>query len=203
MGTDPTSNAILEDFPAELQSQAELALEAEKQSVEKGIDAWKKLVASAPARWEPRRELVRVYRQAERWKACVEMLKESVDKVSWPTPDDKVPLLLEMVTLYRERLKLDVNVIDSYNKILAIQPANVEVMDSLVAQYESSPSPRWPDVISVLRKKVAVIEDAQEKVALQLRIASLYLEKFSNQAEAIKAYEAILELDSGNSEADV
>ena len=34
-----------------------------------------------------------------------------------------------------------------------------------------------------------------------LRVANLFLEKFSNQAEAIKAYEAILELDPDNSEA--
>ena len=39
-----------DDFPAELAAPAKAAFEAEKQSVEKGIDAWKKLVASAPDR---------------------------------------------------------------------------------------------------------------------------------------------------------
>ena len=37
-----------DDFPAELAAPAKAAFEAEKQSVEKGIDAWKKLVASQP-----------------------------------------------------------------------------------------------------------------------------------------------------------
>ena len=40
-----------------------------------------------------------------------------------------------------------------------------------------------------------------EKVALQLRVANLYLEKFQNQAEAIKCFEAILEIDPANPEA--
>ena len=48
MGKEPTSNAVLEDFPAELQGQAAAALETERLSVEKGIDAWKKIVAAAP-----------------------------------------------------------------------------------------------------------------------------------------------------------
>ena len=201
MGIDPTSNGTLEDFPTELQSQASLALDAERQSIEKGIDAWKKLVGSVPAAWEPRRELARLYKQAERWKACVEILKEAVDKATWPAPEAKIPPLLEMAEIYRERLKLEVNVIDSYNRILAIQPGNIEVMDALVGQLESSANPRWPDIISLLRKKAAAVEAPEEKIALLLRVANLYIERFQNQAEAIKCFEAILEIDAANPEA--
>jgi tetratricopeptide (TPR) repeat protein len=199
VGKEPTSNAVLEDFPAELQGQAAAALETERLSVEKGIDAWKKIVAAAPSAWEPRRELARVYRRAERWKACVEVLKEAVEKASWPAPEAKVPVLLDMVELYRDRLKLDVMVVEAYNRILALQPNNIEVMDALAAQYEVIP--RWPELIAVLRKKAAMVDSAAEKIALHLRVANLYLEKFSNQAEAIKAFEAILDIDPGNAEA--
>jgi len=198
---DSTSNGTLEDFPAELHDQVTSALDAEHQSIEKGIDAWKKLVGSVPTAWEPRRELARLYKQAERWKACVEILKEAVEKAGWSSPDAKVPLLLEMAEIYRERLKLDVNVIDAYNRILAIQPGNVAVMDALVAQLEGSPNPRWPDIIAILRKKAALVASPAAKVAIQLRVANLYIEKFQNQAEAIKCFEAILEIDPTNAEA--
>ena len=60
---------------------------------------------------------------------------------------------------------------------------------------------RWPELIAILRKKAAVVAEPDEKVALHLRVANLYLEKFSNQAEAIKAFEAALELDPGNEQA--
>ena len=83
---DSTSNGTLEDFPAELHDQVTSALDAEHQSIEKGIDAWKKLVGSVPTAWEPRRELARLYKQAERWKACVEILKEAVEKAGWSSP---------------------------------------------------------------------------------------------------------------------
>ena len=40
-----------------------------------------------------------------------------------------------------------------------------------------------------------------ERVALYLQIAALYIERFSNQAEAIKAFEKVLELDPDNLQA--
>jgi hypothetical protein len=80
-----TTNGILEDFPPELRDLAAAAFEAERLSVEKGIDAWKKVVAGAPTSWPPRRELARVYKKAERWKACVEVLKEGVERPASPS----------------------------------------------------------------------------------------------------------------------
>jgi len=99
-----------------------------------------------PRPGSPGRELARVYRRAERWKACVEVLKEAVEKATWATAEAKVPVLLEMVELYRDRLKLDVMVVEAYNRILTLQPNNVEVMDALAAQYEVIP--RWPELIA-------------------------------------------------------
>ena len=104
-----------------------------------------------------------------------------------------------MIEVYRDRLKLDVMVVNAYNQILTIQPDNFEAADALAAQYETMK--RWPDLIALLRKKAAVVESAEDKIALHAKVANLFLEKFSNQAEAIKAYEAILELDPDNSEA--
>lgn len=86
------SNGI-QDFPTELVAQATAALDAEKLSVDKGVDAWKKIVASAPTAWAPRRELARVYKKAERWNAFIEVMKDAVEKATWANPEDKVPLL--------------------------------------------------------------------------------------------------------------
>ena len=126
-------------------------------------------------------------------------MKEAVDKASWHAPGNKIPVLLEMIEVYRERLKLDVMVVNAFNQILSIQPTNFEAADALAAQYETMK--RWPDLISLLRKKAAAVESPADKVALHLRVANLFLEKFSNQAEAIKSFETILELDPDNQDA--
>ena len=201
---EPTTNGngasnSHDDFAGDLAGPAKAAFEAEKQSIEKGIDAWKKVIASNQGAWPPRRELARVYKKAERWNAFIEVMKEGVEKASWSSPEDKIPILREMIEVYRDRLKLDVMVVNAFNQILNIQPMNFEAADELAAQYEAMK--RWPDLISLLRKKATVVETPAEKVALQLRIANLFLEKFSNQAEAIKAFEAILEIDPENADA--
>ena len=105
-----------------------------------------------------------------------------------------------MIEVYRDRLKLDVMVVNAFNQILSIQPNNFEAADALAAQYETMK--RWPDLIALLRKKAAVRRDRRRtRSRCTCGSPNLFLEKFSNQAEAIKAFEKILELDPDNREA--
>src|SRR5262249_50059393 len=71
--------------------------------------------------------------------------------------------------------------------------------DRLAALYETKK--RWPDLVKILGEKAERTLDSYQKVAIYLQIANLYLEKFSNQAEAIKAFEKVLELDPNNDQA--
>ena len=140
-----------------------------------------------------------MYQKAERWNALIELMKEEVEKLPDTTPDEKVALLFEMVDIYKTRLKLDTMVVNTYNAILALRPTEQRALDALATQFEHMK--RWPDLIGVLQKKAPTLDDAGEQVELYLRIAGLFQEKFSNVAEAIKAYEKVLELDGGNASA--
>src|SRR5262249_9905980 len=189
--------------PAEVISDAQKALAdaahaAENAGPDKATDAWKQPVAADPSKRGPRRELARVLRKAERWNALVEALKDEEAKAA-RTPDEKVSVLWELVDIYRDRLRLDVMVAGTLAAILNQQPDNLAVFDQLAAQYEQMK--RWPDLVSTLAKKAQRLTVPTEKVALHLRVANLYLERFSNQAEAIKAVEAALEIDPDNLEA--
>jgi tetratricopeptide (TPR) repeat protein len=57
---------------------------------------------------------------------------------------------------------------------------------------------RWQDLIRPSSAKAELLVDVAERVALYERVAALYVERFSNQAEAIKANEHILEIDPEN-----
>ena len=162
---EPISEALLASMDA--------ARSAEKQGVDKGIDAWRKLVQQNPGVREPRGELARLYRTAERWNALVEVLKEQAEKLPNYSVDEKVATLFELVGIYRDRLKLDVMVINTYNAILALSPRNQRALDALATQYETMK--RWPDLIGVLQKKAAQ-GSPEEQVALYGRVAQLYQE---------------------------
>src|SRR5882672_4420692 len=86
----------------------------------------------------------------------------------------------------------------SLSSALAQDPSRLEVYDRLCALYEAKK--RWPDLVKVLLEKAERVELA-DKIALTLQVANLYLERFSNQAEAIKAFELVLELDPNNKQA--
>ncbi len=103
----------------------------------------------------PRRELARIYRKAERWNALIEVLKEEAEKVAGLSAEDKVAVLFEMVEVYRDRLRLDVMVINAFNQILQLAPGHRAALDALAAQYEAMK--RWPDLIGVLQKKAALM----------------------------------------------
>ena len=78
-------------------------------------------------------------------------------------------------------------------------PARIRELDEAAAKFEGQK--RWQDLIKTLQAKGELLDDRDERVALLERIAGIYLERFSNQAEAIKANEHILEIDGENAKA--
>jgi tetratricopeptide (TPR) repeat protein len=76
---------------------------------------------------------------------------------------------------------------------------SAEAYDALAAIYESKK--RWPDLVKLLSDRAEKLAHGDDKAALYLQIANLYLERFSNQAEAIKAFEKVLELEPDNHQA--
>ncbi len=60
---------------------------------------------------------------------------------------------------------------------------------------------RYNEFVRTLMQLAALVSDVPEKIELYQRAADLYVSKFANQAEAVKAYEAILAIDEDNPKA--
>ena len=193
---------ITETFDEKTQSlvdQARALTEGGEANIDKAIEAWRKVVQAAPDKRGPRGQLAQLYRRAARWNALVEVLKEAHEKLG--TADDvraeRLSVLHEMVEVYRDQLHLDAMVISTYNQILALDTGNEAAVEALCAQYERMK--RWPDLIGLLQKRAQAPGTARDqRITLGLRVAGLFIERFSNQSEAIKAYEGVLELDPSN-----
>ncbi len=78
-------------------------------------------------------------------------------------------------------------------------PAKVRELDEAAARFEGQK--RWQDLIKTLLAKAEIMVDPAERVALYERVAGLYIERFANQAEAIKAFENVIEIDPTNARA--
>ena len=182
--------------PADL-DEAMVAARGAEGAADKGVGAWKDVIAKHPTAQAPRRELARVLRKSEAWAPLADALKDEEAKAT-PLAADKATVLLELAEAYG-KLNNDNQVIAALTGAVAQDPSRVLAYDRLAALYEAKK--RWPDLVKVLGEKAERAESTEDKVAIYLQIANLYLERFSNQAEAIKAFERVLELDSQNQQA--
>ncbi|HMG53842.1 MAG TPA: tetratricopeptide repeat protein, partial [Kofleriaceae bacterium] len=172
---------------------AMVAARAAEGGADRGVLAWKDVVARNPQSREARRELVRVLRAAQSWAQLADALKDEEAKLAQTGPD-KAGILLELADAYG-KLNNDNQVMAALSAALSHDPSRLEIYDRLCALYEAKK--RWPDLVKVLLEKAERVE-LDDKIALYLQVANLYLERFSNQAEAIKAFERVLELEPNN-----
>lgn len=186
-----------EDISAELQADMDEARATESDNPGKAIDAWRKVVQSHSTMRAPRREYARLLRASEKWNPLIQALKEEEQKAA-KTDGEKVSILREMIEVYRE-VRNQVMIVNTYKEIQKLDSGNIQILDELAEQYEEMK--KWPDLVATLKDKAPLLETEEERVALHLQIANLYIERFSNQAEAIKAFETVLELDPENEDA--
>ncbi|MGB1275132.1 MAG: hypothetical protein ACPG77_05225, partial [Nannocystaceae bacterium] len=117
----------------------------------------------------------------------------------------KIEVYWELIALYRDRLRqpgLVVTTLASLEKLLDGEGDNealLKVVETQQAQFEKMK--RWPDLIGRIRRRAELTEDPTARVELYLEAGRLFLEKFNNQAEAIKSFEAVLAADEYNVEA--
>ncbi len=186
------SDAADEDlYPQELREVAKNARNAEKKGdFGEAVTLWEKVMRGALDVPQARTEYTAALRSAGQWGKLIEILKEDERHA---VAQDKVTILLAMADLYSTRLNNDAQAVRTLEQILVVDPDRGDIYDRLLASYERRK--RWPDVVKTLAKKAEHTTGDKEKVALYGRVASLYIEKFSNQAEAMKAYEKMLSLD--------
>jgi tetratricopeptide (TPR) repeat protein len=191
----PTAGPVLA-VPANLE-EAMKGAKATEGGADKGVLAWKDVVAKNPSEKAPRRELARVLRGNSSWAQLADALKDEVAKAT-PAGPAQADIQLELAEVYG-KLNNDNQVIAALNAAIQSDPTRLEIYDRLASLYEGKK--RWPDLVKVLSEKADKTATTEGKVEIYLQVANLYLERFSNQAEAIKAFERVLELDQDNEKA--
>ncbi len=157
--------------------------------VEKAIDLWKGVLKLDPTQGQAIDALKKLYEQTEKWNALLELLKDRLEALPKDAVDERVERLLEVVAIYRDKLNLDVMVINTYNNILQLKPDHTGALNALGAKYEAMG--RWNDLIGVLQRTADVLTDNDEKAGLLRRIATLWIDKFGNFNQAVKPLEEL------------
>ena len=75
----------------------------------------------------------------------------------------------------------------------APDPAQVAALEEQAVKFEGQK--RWADVVKTLVQKAELLAEDSERIETYERIARVHTERTNNVAEAIKAFEAVLEID--------
>ncbi|RMG99750.1 MAG: tetratricopeptide repeat protein [Deltaproteobacteria bacterium] len=194
-----------ESFSPEEMALIEKAQAAEKKGGKRAMDAWREAVHAMPTKRYPRAKLRALYEQAGKWSNVAELIKDELKHLPDEDTARKTELYWELVRLYRDQLKqpgLVVTTLSAFEKFAEAQGDTdllLEIVEAQQKQFESMK--RWPDLIGRIRRRADLVEDPAEKVRLHLEAGNLFLDKFNNQAEAIKSFEAVLEVDPSQPEA--
>ncbi|HRI50804.1 MAG TPA: hypothetical protein PLW65_11535, partial [Pseudomonadota bacterium] len=206
------------DAARRLQLGVEMAqvAEASPAGLDKAVDIWKSVLKLQPGHPEASAALKRLYTKTEKWNALLEMLKEQAEQLAKDDPaqlQQRIERLLEVVAIYRDRLKLDAMVITTYNTILQLKPDHLGSLDALAQKYEGMS--RWNDLIGVLQRKADLLGEwvktgspelqsfptaRSEQARLLKRVAQLWIDKFSNHNQAVRPLEDLYAIDPDDAE---
>jgi tetratricopeptide (TPR) repeat protein len=174
-----------EEIPDDVRALVDAAQKSD--SPERAIDLWKKAIAAGKTLRTPRRALARLYAFLERWRALVDALKDE-ESAACTTVEEKIAVLLEIASIYRDHLKHDVLLTGTLEKILDLDPDRMAVLDLLAEQYQAQR--RWPELVATIERKSQKLTGTDDRFALYIRMAQLFYERMNNEPEAVQALEA-------------
>ena len=182
----------------------ELARLAEGQAnAQKAIEQYKAVLRNDPDHAEAREKLKSLYKQTQSHNALVELLRQQLERLPAEQYQERLGVLREVATIYREYIKNDTALLSVLNQIVQLDDKldehDVNEMREIVALYDRLGRAR--DMITYQLRLAEITPDVEEKKALYRSAGRRWLEQFSNAQNAADAYAALLKLEPTDHEA--
>ena len=162
-------------------------------ALDRAIDAQARALKQDPALADTRFELEQLAEQSGAWGEVIRIYQEVAASL-----DDAVlarDYWMRLASI-QEQLQLVADAAQSYDKVLALDPADSEALAAMDALYRGTG--HWEELVSVFRRRIDLAQDGAESESLYAQMAQVYEEKLGKPAEAIAAYREVLALDSAS-----
>ncbi|MDH5674143.1 MAG: tetratricopeptide repeat protein [Myxococcales bacterium] len=140
------------------------------------------------------RQMADLYRQTKQWQVYGQVLSRLTEMTEVPIERAEVYVLIG--ALQEEQFAALDEAISYYRKALDALPGHLDALKALERIFRERG--QWPELIDILKRKVAAIEEPDEKLAAQLVLAEAYEEKLGDHGKAIGEFKAVVEEDSSN-----
>ncbi len=135
-------------------------------------------------------KLIELYLRLENWEPLLGVYAKKVDIVM--DPEAKKRLYVEMGAVYERELNDVTKAIDTYQRILEIDPEDMMAINRLDALYFAAEN--WEELLSVLEREADLAQDPTEVISYRYRIAELWHHKLNDAQRAIDIYREILDV---------
>lgn len=135
-------------------------------------------------------KLIELNLRLEQWEKLLEVYTQKADIVI--DPDEKKRLYAEVGAVYERELGDHDKAIDSYQRILEIDPSDVTALQRLDALYQATEN--WQELLSVLERLADLVTEPSEVLSYRYRIADLWHHRLGDPLRAVEIYRDILEV---------
>jgi tetratricopeptide (TPR) repeat protein len=132
--------------------------------------------------------LVKRYLDLSRWADLLIVYARKADLVA--EVGEKKAIYYQVGAVYERELGDVPRAIDTYTKILELDPDDLQALSRLDVLYEQAHN--WSELLSVLTRESEMTGDANEAVSFQYRIAELYEKHLDDVSRAVELYREIL-----------
>ena len=184
-----TDDVVLQsDLLQEVASLYEVRLD----DSDRAEDAYRRLLDVDPdnpdTTLQAARALESLYLLAENWDSLVDILRLRAQFSH--EPDERRELLSRVAEIQEADLDRPADAITTFREILDVVPDDISSLNHLERLFERTED--WEELVSVLRRKIELSTDDDEKRELHFTIADLYEDRLDNIDDAILIYHTIL-----------
>lgn len=133
--------------------------------------------------------LIKRYLGLSRWADLLAVYSKKADLVA--DPEEKKRIYYQVGAVYERELGDVPQAIETYQKILELDPDDLQALSRLDVLYEQAQN--WQELMGVLTRESEMCEDPNEAISFQYRIAELYEKRLDDVVRAIELYREILQ----------
>lgn len=156
---------------------------------EEAIFVYKKILEIDEDEMRALDALIKRYLGLSRWQDLLAIYEQKASIVA--DPDEKKRIYYQVGAVYERELGSVEQAIETYSKILELDPDDLQALSRLDVLYEQAEN--WQELLGVLTHESELCEDPNEAISFQYRIAELYEKRLDDVQRAIELYREILQ----------
>ncbi len=185
---------VLEDVEAQKAALYQAAtLEQEVlERQENAIGVYLKILEIDPEDLRSIDALIELYLGLSRWEELLSVYSKKADLVL--DTEEKKLIFYQVGAVYERELSDVRRAIDTYQKVLELDPDDLTALSRLDVLYQSAGN--WRELLSILQHEAELTADPAEAVSYQYRIAELYERHLDDIDRSVELYREILNIQS-------